>query len=168
MPQVMDRDELDLSARTSLLTAMSRFAFFAVMLLALAAAAQAQTVADTLFAWEGYGRTSMCRLAVYPSPEDEDRPYTVVVREVENNEGDSTLDDARYLVEQVGRTFDIDPTAATWVFHWGAFSYEGAQGGKELLLQATFRRGKSGTLTSPSWRLVSRAEVEEITDRQFL
>ena len=146
---------------------MSRIVFSAATFLLLSAAAQAQTVSDTVFAWQGYGRTSTCRLAVYPSPESEDRPYTIVVREVEGNTGDSTLDDARYLVEQVGRTYGIDPTAATWVFHWGAFSYEGAQGGKELLLQATFRRGKSGSLTSPSWRLVSRGEVEEITDRMF-
>ncbi len=135
-------------------------------LLLLPFAAHAQTVADTLFAWQGYGRQSQCRLAVYPSA-DEDRPFTVVLREVAGNTGDSTLEDARYLVEQVGRTFGIDPAQATWVFHWGAFSFEKAQGSKEILLQATFRRGKSGSLTTPSWRLVTRAEVEEATDRRF-
>ncbi len=146
---------------------MCRFLFSAATLFVLSAAAQAQTVADTLFAWQGYGRSSLCRISVYATPTSEDRPHTVVVREVGGNAGDSTLDDARYLVEQVGRTYGIDPAAATWVFHWGAFSYEGAQGSKELLLQATFRRGKTGSLTSPSWRLVSRPEVEELTDRQF-
>ncbi len=137
-------------------------------LLSTAIATQAQTVADTSFSWQGYGRTSTCRLAIFDNAPDEERPYTIVVREVGTNTGDSTLDDARYLVEQVGRSYGIDPAQATWVFHWGAFSYDGAEReGKEILLRATFRRGKRGDLTTPSWRLVSRAEVEEITDRQF-
>ncbi len=141
--------------------------FALTALLLLPTAMQAQALSDTLFAWQGYGRSSTCRLSIYPTPADEERPFTVVVREVGDNSGASTLDDARYLVEQVGRTFGLDPAEATWVFHWGAFSYEGGQGGKEVLLRATFRRGKRGDLTTPLWRLVTRAEVEEITDRQF-
>lgn len=146
---------------------MPRLFLLAALLLITPGVSAQTAIADTLFSWQGYGRSSQCRVAIYPSPGNEDRPYAIVVREVGDNTGDSTLDDARYLVEQVGRTFGLDPSQATWVFHWGAFSYEGARSNKEILLQATFRRGKSGSLLSPSWRLTSRAEVEEITDRQF-
>ena len=143
-----------------------------VALVAPALPAAAQPLADTLFAWSGYNVTSRCRVAVYPAPppkraDDEDaRTTTIVVRELAENPGPSTLDDARYLVEQVGRTLGVDPASAYWVFHWGGFSY-GADRGKELFLRATFRRSDAGRLTGPSWRVLSREEVEEITDRRF-
>ncbi len=73
------------------------------------------------------------------------------------------------LVELIGRKFEVDPAQAYWVCHWGAFSFEGAQPNKrkELFLRATFRRTKNQSLGTPSWRVVTREEVEEYTDRQF-
>lgn len=122
---------------------------------------------DTVFSWRGYGQTGTVRVAVYSNPADEDRPTTVVLRELAENAGPSCLEDARFLIEQVSRAFGIDPEAAAWVFHWGAFSYEGAQGRKSLFLRATVRRGRSGDLLAPSWRLVSHEDVEEMTDRGY-
>jgi hypothetical protein len=137
--------------------------------LAVPLEASAQLRVDTLFTWRGYARAATCRLQIYAVPSDEDRPHTVVLRELAENDGASTLTDARHLVELVGRRFEIDPAAATWVFHWGAFSFEGAAPNKrkEMFLRATFRWNKSGTLDTPSWRVVTRAQVEDYTDRQF-
>ncbi len=148
---------------------MRRLFALAVLVLIPAAAATAQPIADTLFTWQGYGRTGRCRVSVYPAPEGEDRTRTLVVHEVAGNHGPSTLDDARYLVEQIGRTLGIEPSTATWVFHWGGFSYEGASegGGKELFLRATFRASDSGRLSPPSWRVVSRPDVDDLTDRRY-
>lgn len=139
------------------------------LLLALAPlSAHGQLVTDTLFTWRSYTQTGQCRVLVYATPQDEDRSHTVVLREVAGNRGPSTIDDASYLVEEIGRHFGVDPTAAYWVFHWGAFSYSDDGGpDKELFVRATFRRTKSGNLGSPYWRVVTRAEVEDYTDRQF-
>lgn len=148
---------------------MRRLALLLVLLATPAVAAVAQPLADTVFAWQGYGQTSRCRVAVYPAAEGEDaRTRTIVVRELAGNSGPSTLDDARFLVEQIGRTIGVEPAAATWVFHWGGFSFDdAADRGKELFLRATFRATDRGRLTPPSWRVVSRADVEEMTDRRF-
>ena len=137
--------------------------------LAVPPQAPAQLRADTVFTWRGYARASMCRLRIYATPADEDRPHTVIIREQAENSGVSTVADARHLVELVGRRFEIDPAEATWIFHWGAFSFEGAEPNrrKELFLRATFRRNKNQSLGTPSWRVVSREEVEAYTDRQF-
>ncbi len=158
------------------------FARLAALLVATLtpAAALAQPLADTVFAWQGYGQTSRCRVVVYPSGENEEaRTRTIVVRELAGNTGASTLDDARFLVEQIGRTLGVEPASAYWVFHWGGFSFasggdrgdgsdgDGGSGGKELFLRATFRATDRGRLTPPSWRVVSREDVEEITDRRY-
>lgn len=82
----------------------------------------AQLRADTVFTWRGYGRASICGLRIYATPADEDRPPTIVIREQAENEGASTVADARHLVELIGRRFEIDPAEATWVFHWEEFS----------------------------------------------
>ena len=150
---------------------MRRLALLAALVaLPTAPAALAQPLADTTFSWQGYGASSRCRVAVYRSGEtgSDDRSRTVVVREVAGNRGPSTLDDARYLVEQIGRSLGVNPSSAYWVFHWGGFSYDEAAGrGKELFLRATFRESDRGRLSPPSWRVVSREEVEEMTDRRF-
>lgn len=131
--------------------------------------ARAQALVDTVFAWQGYGRMGQCRLRVYTAPPREDRTYTIVIQELAENGGPSTANDIKHLAELAGRTFGIDPSAAFWILHWGAFSFEGArpEGRKELFIRATFRRIKSGGIGSPSWRVLSREEVEELTDRQF-
>ena len=94
---------------------------------------------------------------------------TVVIGERAENDGPSTTSDARHLAELIGRQLDVDPAQAYWIFHWGAFSYNGAQPNqrKELFLRATFRRTKNQSLGTPSWRVVTREEVEAYTDRQF-
>ncbi len=143
--------------------------FVGLLSLAVAPQASAQLRADTVFTWRGYARASTCHLRIYATPSDEDRPHTVIIRELAENDGVSAVSDARHLVELVGRRFEIDPAEATWVFHWGAFSYEGAAPNKrkELFLRATFRWNKSGTLSTPSWRVVTREQVEDYTDRLF-
>ncbi len=150
---------------------------FATTLLALAVlappAARAQALADTVIAWQGYGQTSRCRVVIYPAGEggaSETRTRTIIVREMADNRGPSTLDDARFLVEQIGRSLGVEPASAYWVFHWGGFSFEStaeAQPGKEIFLRATFRATDRGRLTPPSWRVVSRADIDEITDRRY-
>lgn len=128
----------------------------------------AQPVTDTLFTWRGYARVGQCRVAIYPTPPDEERKRTIVLRELASNQGPSTVDDVRYLAEAVGRHFQLDPTDAYWIFHWGSFSYAGAEADdKELFLRATFHRTSTGRLSSPYWRIIRRDEVLELTDRRF-
>lgn len=130
--------------------------------------AHGQLVSDTLFAWQGYGRTSTCRVRHFLSGADQKKPHTVVVDELAENEGASTLEDAPHLVELAGRGLGIDPQDAFWVFHWGGFSHAGASASdKEFFLRATFRRSDTGSLGSPFWRLISRATVIEYTDRAY-
>lgn len=142
---------------------------FVLLLTTVAHPASAQLLADTVFTWQGYGRTATCHLRIYPTAPSEERTHTVVIRELAENDGPSTTSEARYLVELIGRQFDVDPAQAYWVFHWGAFSYEGARKNqrKELFLRATFRRNKNQSLGTPLWRVVTREEVEAYTDRQF-
>jgi len=153
---------------------MRRFFAFALLLVAATPAVRAQAFADTLFAWQGYGRESRCRLAVYPVSEEargrQDRyDRAVVLHERADNAGPSTLADAPYLVEQAARTLGIDPVRIVWVFHWDGASFDDDASGtrKELFLRATFSRASSGQLSNPSWRVVTRADVEELTDRRF-
>ena len=132
--------------------------------------AQAQLLADTTFTWQGYGHDGQCRVRIYRAgPEADDRTYVAVLRELAANRGPSTVDDARLLAELVGRQFDFDPATAYFIFHWGGFSFRGADSGdeKELLLRASFRRTSSQRLGAPHWRIVTREDVEAYTDRQF-
>ena len=139
-----------------------------LLLGAVPSAAEAQLRSDTLFTWRGYGRASTCRVRVYTSGADQKKPHTVVLGEISENEGASTLDDVQHLVELVGRRLSVDPEEAYWVFHWGGFSHAGAEASnKELFFRATFRRSDSGALGTPFWRLVNRATVVEYTDRAF-
>lgn len=148
---------------------MSRFALALCCVAGLAVPpAPAQLLADTLFTWEGYAHPSHCRLRLYTAAPGLDRRHVVVLDELAGNRGPSTLDDARYLVERIGRDLGLDPADTYWIFHWGAFSFPGAgDGGKELFLRATFRWSKTHRLSPPSWRLVRREEVETYTDRQY-
>lgn len=130
----------------------------------------AQPLADTLITWRGYARTAQTQVQLYPAPPDEEtRVRTILVRELAENRGPSTLSDVRYLAEHIGRQFGIAPSAATWVFHWGAFSHEGAapDDDKELFLRATFNRTSTGRLSTPYWKVIDRNAVRELTDRRF-
>ncbi len=131
--------------------------------------ARAQLLVDTLYTWKGFSRTAQARVRLYAGLPDEDRSHIFVLQEMADNRGPTTVDDARLLADLVGREFGIEPGEAYFLFHWGGFSFEGADpdDGKELFLRATFKRNKSGILGSPLWRVVSREEVEELTDRQF-
>lgn len=131
-------------------------------------AAYGQLVADTVFAWTGYAHESICRLRVYRAAPGEKKPFVLILDELAENRGRSTLDDSRLLAELVSRTMGLDPEAAYWIFHWGGFSYAGAEASKkEIYLRATFRRSDSGTVGPPFWRLIDRATVAEYTDRAF-
>ncbi len=149
------------------LTALRRLLLVPVFILLAAPYAGAQPLTDTLFTWQGYGRASTTRLQIYPTPQDEERSRTIVLRELARSRGPSTVEDARFLAEAAGRHFGIDPAEAYWIFYWGPFSYEGAEGGNELFLRATFHRTETGRLSSPYWRVISKAEVRELTDRRF-
>ncbi len=146
-------------------------ALFALLAVAPSTAptARAQLMVDTLFTWQGYARIAQTHLRLYYNPAEEKRPYTVVLRELAANRGPSTITDARYLADEIGRTFGIDPAEATWVFHWGGFSFDGADpdDAKELFIRATFSRSTSDRLTGPSWRIVGRDDVIAYTDRHF-
>lgn len=106
-------------------------------------------------------------MRIFSNPASEDRPHTIILRELARNTGPTTVADGRYIVELIGRHYDITPETATWIFHWGSFSFPDARGGKQLFLRATFRRNRTGTLSTPSWRVISREEVEELTGRRY-
>lgn len=131
--------------------------------------ASAQPVVDSLLTWRGYNRVAEAHVRVYPAPPSADkRPKTIVVRELARNDGPSTVRDVRFLADLVGRQFGIDPVRATWVLHWGAFSFAGAEDvDKELFLRVTFRRTSSGRLSSPYWRVISADDLRELTDRRW-
>lgn len=149
----------------------SHLHFPAVLLVAAftAVPVNGQVHTDTLFAWQGYGRTATCHVLVYRTPPGNERAHTVVIQELADNTGPTAVSDAPHLVELIGRGLNVDPDSTYWVFHYGAFSYRGAHAGsrKELFLRATFRRTRSGSLGAPSWHVITRAEVEDLTDRLF-
>lgn len=145
-----------------------RLCMLVALLLGAVPTASAQLVADTLFSWEGYGRTSTCRVRLFRSGVDQKKPLTIIVEEAGQNEGASTLDDVQHLVELLGRSLGVDPEEAFWVFHWGGFSFPGSDGtDKEFFFRATFRRSDGGSLGTPFWRLVNRQTVVDYTDRAF-
>lgn len=137
--------------------------------LCLSAGARAQPQIDTTITWRSYSQTGTAEVEIYPGPPDEEETHTIVLREIAENRGPSTVQDLQYLADLVGRRFGIDPTTAYWVLHWGGFSFEGAspEGGKALLLRATFNRTESGNLSSPYWNVISKTDVRELTDRRW-
>lgn len=138
----------------------------AVVLFAACAASTAfAQPADTLVTWRTYGQEGVTRVQTFPS-NDEDRPLTFVVDELAENRAGAVTDDARYFADHLGRQLGVDPTTATFVFRFTGESFcEDGTDEKLLLLRATFRRTSAGNLSSPSWRLISRDELAELTDR---
>jgi len=130
-------------------------------------AAQPQT--DTTLTWRSYSRTGTVQVQVYPGPPDDEEEHTIVLRELAENKGPSTVEDLQYLADLVGRHLGVDPTQAYWVLHWGGFSFQGAtpNADKALFLRATFNRTQSGNLSSPYWNVVSETDVRELTDRRW-
>lgn len=141
-----------------------RTLLFCGLLCVVGPAASAQ-LADTLVTWQTYGEEGVARVRTFAA-NDEDRPLTVVVDELAENRAGAVTDDVRYFVDNFGRAFGIDPTAATFVFRFTGESFC-ADGDDEklLLLRATFRHTSAGNLSSPSWRVISRDELAELTDR---
>lgn len=136
-------------------------------LLPLSVLAQPQT--DTTLTWRSYSRTGTTQVQVYPGPPDDEETHTIVLRELAENRGPSTVEDLQYLADLVGRRLGLDPTQAYWVLHWGGFSFEGADpdADKALFLRATFNRTSSGNLSSPYWNVISETDVRELTDRRW-
>lgn len=150
--------------------------FFPVRMLAVALAggllapsAPAQPQTDTTLTWRSYSATGTTQVQVYPGPPDEEETHTVVLRELADNRGPTTVDDLQYLADLVGRQLRLDPTQVYWVLHWGGFSFEGADpdSDKALFLRATFNRTSSGNLSSPYWNVISETDVRELTDRRW-
>lgn len=131
--------------------------------------AHGQSLTDTTVTWRSYSRTGTAQVQVYPGPPDEEEGHTLVVKEMAENQGPSTVEDFQYLADLVGRQLGIDPTQAYWVLHWGGFSFEGAdpEADKAVFLRATFNRTQSGNLSSPYWNVISKTDVRELTDRRW-
>ena len=135
----------------------------------IALSAHAQPRVDTTITWRSYSRTGTAHVQVYPGPPDDEETHTIVMEELAENQGPSTVDDVQYLADLIGRRLGVDPTTAYWVLHWGGFSFEGADpdADKALFLRATFNRTKSGNLSSPYWNVISKTDVRELTDRRW-
>ncbi len=141
---------------------MIRFVLVGLLLAGPRLAAQTH---DEVLTWRTYATEQAARVRVFPC-DDERRPRTVVIDDRASNSAVIT-DDARYLVDLVGRQLGFDPTEATFVFRFTPASFaEGApETGKTLLLRATFGRTSTGALASPTWRVLSADELDELTDR---
>jgi len=152
---------------------MPRHSYLVSLLVAsilLAHPAAGQAVLDTTMHWRSYSQTGTADVEVYPGPPDEEEEdHTIVIREVAQNRGPSTVEDLQYLADLVGRRLGINPTDAYWVIHWGPHSFEGADpdDDKALFLRATFNRTSSGNLSSPYWNVISETDVRELTDRRW-
>lgn len=134
-------------------------------LLVLLPAATAAQPADTLVTWQTYGQEGVARVQAFES-NDDDRPWTAVVDELAENGAGLVTDDVRFFVETYGRGVGLDPAGVAFVFRFNGASFcEGGPEGKTLLLRATFTRTKTGRLSAPNWRVLSRDELAELTDR---
>ena len=142
---------------------MMRWVLLLGVVLSSAAPGSAQVLTDTLLTWRSYSHERSARVRIF-SCDDEARPHTVVVDERAESAGGPVTDEVRYVAEVVGRTFGFDPAEATFVFRFTAESFTAGEGdgGKAVLL---FRRTSSGELGSPSWRVLSRDALDELTDR---
>ena len=145
---------------------MRRFFFLVGLLAACANDGAAQVLADTVLTWQSYTHERSAHVRLFAC-DDEARPHTVVVDERAESAGGPVTDEVRYVAETIGRTLGFDPAEATFVFRFtaGGFTPGGGEEGKTLLLRATFRRVASGDLGSPSWRVLSRDALSDLTDR---
>lgn len=146
---------------------MHRAAPLAACLFLAAPLAVAQTTAsiDREVSWRSYAAERHARVRVFPADDDR-RPVTILVDDQAGND-DPITDDATYLADYIARELSVDPTTATFVFRFtpAAFSAGADDRGKTLLLRATFRRSASGALGAPSWRVIDRDALGDLTDR---
>lgn len=135
-------------------------------LAAPALALRAQPLTDTVLTWRSYTHERSARVRLYPYGDDA-RPFTVVVDERADNAGGPVTDEVRFVAETIGRSLGFDPAEASFVFRFtpAAFAPGAPEEGKTLLLRATFRRSSSGDLGTPSWRVLSRDALADLTDR---
>ena len=141
---------------------MRRLLFLLLFVPSLAAA---QAGTDTLLVWQTYASEQRARVSQYAS-DDERRPITFVVDDLPENRTGLVANDAQFVAETVGRAFRVDPVEAAFVFRIDGASFGvDAEPGRTLLLRATFGRTKTGALASPYWRVISRDELAEMTDR---
>ncbi|MCH7638447.1 MAG: hypothetical protein IH855_03150 [Bacteroidetes bacterium] len=147
---------------------MHRLPLFLFVLLFAALAvmdASAQSGIDEVLTWRSYSAERSARVRVFDSG-DSRRLHTVVIEEANDNAGGPVTDEARYVAETIGRTFGFDPVDAFFVFRFEVGSATGASAGnKILLLRVTFRRGATGELGAPSWRVISAETLSDLTDR---
>lgn len=148
---------------------LCRIVLLGVLIVLIAQPARAQPQTDTTITWRSYSRTGTVQVQVYPGPPDDEEEHTIVLRELAENRGPSTIDDLQYLADLVGRQLGVNPVEAYWVLHWGGFSFEGADpnADKALFLRATFNRTQSGNMSSPYWSVISKTDVRELTDRRW-
>lgn len=139
---------------------------FVLLFTALAVSdASAQSGVDEVITWRSYSAERSARVRIFDSG-DSRRPNTVVIEEADDHAAGPVTDDAHYVAETIGRTFGFDPVDAFFVFRFEIGSSTGASAGnKILLLRATFRRGASGDLGAPSWRVISAETLSDLTDR---
>lgn len=132
--------------------------------LLLAPAAFAQTH-DQELTWRTYAAERTARVRVFAC-DDERRPLTVVLDDRASN-ASAITDEATYVADLVGRELGFDPVGATFVFRFtpAAFAADASDGGKTLLLRATFGRTASGSLGAAQWRVISPDALEDLTDR---
>ncbi len=145
---------------------MHRLLLLLIVIVALSTSgASAQSGADEVITWRSYSAERSAHVRVFDSG-DRARAFTVVIEETNDGGSGPVTDEARYVAETVGRTFGFDPVEAFFVFRFEISSSTGASSSnKVLLLRATFRRGASGDLGAPTWRVISAETLSDITDR---
>ena len=167
------RGAVDLSNKAHPLNELPRItmyrlplSLFVLLFAALAATdATAQSGVDEVITWRSYSAERSAHIRIFDSG-NSGRPYTVVVDEANDGAAGPVTDEARYVAETIGRTFGFDPIEAFFVFRFEIGSATGASAGnKILLLRVTFRRGASGDLGAPSWRVISAETLSNLTDR---
>ncbi|MFN3595743.1 MAG: hypothetical protein ACK41D_00555 [Rubricoccaceae bacterium] len=130
------------------------------------ASAQTAPVSDQMLTWRTYDGTRTARVRVYVTS-DRRRPHTAVVDEVVGDPdafgGQGAItNEARYAAEFMARELRLDPARVTYVFRVP----DGARPqAPPVLLRATFTQLRSGQLSSPAWRVISRDELDRLTDR---
>lgn len=149
---------------------MKTFLSLGIFILFSGVISPAQVLTEQVIEWNSDGyQTSKCHVTLYKADEIETRGKThiVVLRELAENTGRTTLDDAKYLAEYVTARFSLELEQVLFIHYVGAFSFGDGKGRKAILMATSFKKQENGRLTSPSWRLSSFEDLANYTDRQF-
>lgn len=145
---------------------MPRLSAVVIVAFMLAGTVQAQML-DSLMTWRTYSQQAEARVHTYLS-NDLNRPITVVIDELASNQHGMVTDDARFVADMIARVIGHDPVEITFVFRISGSSFcDCPSGRKALLLRATFTRTRTGNLGTPNWRVLTRDELADLTDRQL-